>query len=97
MLTAGDGIHALEVMNARSGKVDILVTDVVMPNMDGKTLSDMIRTHFPGVMMLFMSGYTDDAIVHHGVLDPGLEFIQKPFSVEALARKVRELLDREKN
>ncbi len=97
VLTAGDGIHALEVMNARSGKVDILVTDVVMPNMDGKTLSDMIRTHFPGVMMLFMSGYTDDAIVHHGVLDPGLEFIQKPFSVEALARKVRELLDREKN
>jgi FixJ family two-component response regulator len=72
----------------------MLLTDVVMPNLNGKELDARIRALRPSVKTLFMSGYTADTIAHRGVLDAEIDFLQKPFAVEALARKVREVLDR---
>ena len=69
-----------------------MLTDVVMPNLSGRELADRLEKLRPGIKVLFMSGYTDDAIVHHGVLEEGAEFIQKPFSPDELAVKVREVL-----
>ena len=78
----------------REKKLDLLLTDVVMPSMGGKELADALKNDFPGLMVLYMSGYTDDSIVQQGVLDEGIAFIQKPFSPAALIQKVRETLDR---
>ena len=69
-----------------------MLTDVVMPNMSGPELANRLAKLRPGIKVLFMSGYTDDVIVHQGVLDEGAEFIQKPFSPRELAGKVREVL-----
>ena len=69
-----------------------MLTDVVMPNVSGRELADRLEKLRPGIKVLFMSGYTDDVIVHHGVLEEGAEFIQKPFSPEELAGKVRAVL-----
>ena len=70
----------------------LLLTDVVMPGMNGKDLFDLINARYPDMKVLYMSGYMDNEIAHHGVLDKGVQFIQKPFSVQALASKVRETL-----
>jgi two-component system cell cycle sensor histidine kinase/response regulator CckA len=71
----------------------LLLTDVVMPGMNGQLLSRQLSKLCPGLKVLFTSGYTDDMIAHHGVLDPGVAFLEKPFSPIVLARKVREVLD----
>jgi DNA-binding response OmpR family regulator len=73
-------------------RVDLVLTDVVMPNVSGRELADRLETLQPGIKVLFMSGYTDNVIVHHGVLEGGAKFIQKPFSPEELAGKVRAVL-----
>jgi len=87
--TAGE---ALYVSERRKGPVDLVLTDVVMPNMNGQELADSLRHFQPGIKVLFMSGYTDDVVAQHGVLEKGLHFIEKPFTPEELARKIREVL-----
>ncbi len=92
---AGHGKEALDLASQRAGeRIDLVLTDVVMPQMGGKELADRLRERHPQLKVLFTSGYTEDAIVHHGVLQPGIAFLQKPFRVSALALKVREVLDR---
>ncbi len=94
LLQAANGTEALRVAQEYAGKIHLLLTDVVMPQMGGKELADRLKPLRPDIKVLFTSGYTDNAIVHHGVLGPGIEFLQKPFSPEALAQKVREVLDK---
>jgi PAS domain S-box-containing protein len=84
---------ALETAQQHPGQIDLLVTDVIMPEMNGRELARSLLSLYPGMKRLFMSGYTADVIAHHGVLDPGVHFIQKPFTVENLASKVAEVLD----
>ena len=74
--------------------IDLMVTDVVMPGMSGRELAGHLAPLRPRMKVLYMSGYTDDAIVHHGVLEEGMNFIQKPFSMMKLAQKVRDILDK---
>ena len=91
---ASNGREALQVVARCNGRpLDVLVTDVVMPEMGGKKLADHFQTSHPKTKVLFCSGYTNDALVHHGVLEPGIQFLQKPYSMQALAQKVREVLD----
>jgi FixJ family two-component response regulator len=71
----------------------LLVTDVVMPGMTGREVGLLLAPAHPTMRVLYLSGYTDESIAHHGMLEPGIAFLQKPFTAEALARKVREVLD----
>jgi CheY-like chemotaxis protein len=93
VLEARQGAEALEISNRHAGTIHLLVTDVVMPQMSGRELAERLAKTNPGLKVLYMSGYTDNAIVHHGVLDPGTRFIGKPFSAAELTHKVREALD----
>jgi DNA-binding NtrC family response regulator len=72
-----------------SGEIHLLLTDVIMPEMNGRDLAKKLLSLYPGLKRLFMSGYTADIIAHHGVLDDKVQFIQKPFSLDALAARVR--------
>jgi DNA-binding NarL/FixJ family response regulator len=77
----------------REQKVNLLLTDVVMPKLGGRELADQLHAKRPDVKVLFTSGWTGDAIVHHGILDEGVAFLAKPYTPDVLARKVREVLD----
>ena len=90
---AEDGEQALELAAALDTPVDLLLTDVVMPRAGGHKVARDLRARWPQLAVLFMSGYTDDAIAKHGVLEPGTNFLGKPFNVDALLRKVRDVLD----
>ncbi|HJP87336.1 MAG TPA: ATP-binding protein [Gemmatimonadaceae bacterium] len=94
VLEAPSGKTALEIARKRQSPIHLLLTDVVMPEMSGRKLSEEFSAIRSDAKVLFMSGYTDDAIVRHGVMTAGVEYLQKPFSGDALLRKVREVLDR---
>jgi YesN/AraC family two-component response regulator len=94
VLESQDAEDALRIAERQDGTIHLLLTDVVMPHMNGHALAEAVRRFRPDVKVLYMSGYTDDAIARHGVLDPGTVLLQKPFTPAALARKVREVLDR---
>ncbi len=93
VLEAPDGDTALQLAAKHHGPIHLLLTDVVMPGVSGRQLADQLVRLRPGIKVLYASGYTDDAIIHHGILEPGIAYLQKPFTRDALARTVREVLD----
>src|SRR5512134_3074364 len=93
VLAAESGREALDLLRDHRGSVDLLITDVMMPDMDGPELVRQMSQVRPETRTLFMSGYTDDALGDRGVLPSNVNFIQKPFSPKAIAQKVRDILD----
>ena len=92
VLEARDGAEALHIAREFAGDIQLVLTDVVMPGMSGKTMVSRLETTRPNIKALYISGYTDSAIVHHGLLDSSIAFLQKPFTIESLMRKVREVI-----
>jgi CheY-like chemotaxis protein len=93
VLEASGGSQALSISEQYQSSIDLLATDVVMPHMSGRELAERLLLLRPNIKILYMSGYTDDTIVHHGLADPSITFLQKPFTPTELAHKVREVLD----
>jgi nitrogen-specific signal transduction histidine kinase/CheY-like chemotaxis protein len=93
VLEAGQGIEALAVSDRHAGPIHLLVTDMIMPHMSGRELADQLARLRPALRILFLSGYTDDAVLRDGVLESGSAFLQKPFTPQALLQRVRELLN----
>jgi PAS domain S-box-containing protein len=93
IVEASNGLEAFAKLETLPGKFALMLTDVVMPQMGGPELAERVRKKYPDIRVLLVSGYTEKAIVHHGVLDTGLAFLEKPFTPDVLLRKVRELLD----
>jgi signal transduction histidine kinase len=93
VLAAADGPQALKLVGQQPGPIDLLLTDIVMPGMNGRQVAERIRAARADVKVLYMSGYTDDAILRHGISESEVAFVQKPFSMAMLARRVREILD----
>ncbi len=93
VLSARDGNDALLICEQHKGRIHLILTDVVMPGMSGHELAKRLKSLHPEIKVLYMSGYTDDTIVLHGVLVEGVNYIQKPFTVDALTKKIREVLE----
>ena len=93
VMSVDDGVHALSDIKKSAIQIDLLLTDVVMPNMNGRELAEKVQMEYPEMKVLFTSGYTENVIAHHGILDEGLNFIGKPYTPQALAEKVRKVLD----
>ena len=94
VLVAAGGEEAVALATSYAGTISLLMTDVVMPNMSGRQVADELLASRPGLKILYLSGYTDGTVVHHGVLESGMDFLPKPFSREILANKIREILGR---
>ena len=94
VITASCADEAAAIFDLHADEVALLLTDVVMPGRSGRELYDQLAATHPSLKVLYMSGYTDNAIVHHGVLESGVDFVHKPFEPRAMAKKVREVLDR---
>ena len=94
MLVAAGGKEALAAAEGHAGPIDLLMTDVVMPEMSGRTLTRRLTQRHPGLKVLYMSGYSDEDIAQHGVFEAGIPFIKKPFTPSLLTQKLREVLDR---
>jgi len=93
VLSASDGASAIRVVERHGGMIHLLLTDLVMPGLSGRELAERLAARRPGLRVLYMSGYPGDAVVQHGTLPAGTAFLQKPFSPDGLARKVRDVLD----
>jgi len=93
VLPTNSPVEALNLLKEFQGDIQLLLTDVVMPGMNGRELAKQVRDIHPRMKALYMSGYTANVIAHHGVLDEGINFIQKPFSRHDLSLLVREILD----
>jgi two-component system, cell cycle sensor histidine kinase and response regulator CckA len=93
ILQASDGMEALKIAREHSGNIDLVLTDVVMPGINGKTLVARLKSERPGIKSLFISGYTDSTIADRGILDSNTAFLQKPFTVQSLAQKVHEVIN----
>jgi CheY-like chemotaxis protein len=96
VLTAQSPEAAIALADTHNTAIDLLLTDVIMPQMNGKQLADLVQSRYPSIKLLFMSGYTANVIAHRGVLDEGIHFIQKPFSRRDLAAKLREVIEADK-
>jgi CheY-like chemotaxis protein len=92
IIASDSSSKALKLASKNKNKIDLLITDVVMPGMNGKELAVQLKNSFPGMKTLYMSGYTSDIITNHGVLDHELSFISKPFSRREIASKIKEVL-----
>jgi len=92
-ICASNGEQALNLLKETTEKIDLVITDLIMPKMSGKELAEKLISLSPNIKILFASGYTDNHIVHSGVLEEGINFIQKPYSAKALVGKVRQVLD----
>ncbi|MDH5591195.1 MAG: response regulator, partial [Gemmatimonadota bacterium] len=95
VVEASGGTEALAAVEKLEGRVHLLLTDVVMPGMNGRELSQELTARYPNVRVLFMSAYTEDEVILHGVRVAEVDFISKPFTIDGLRRKVRIILDRE--
>jgi two-component system, NtrC family, sensor kinase len=93
VLQATEGISAVKMLESGAHDIDLLLTDVIMPGMSGRVVADQAKRLKPGIKVLFMTGYSQNAIVHQGRLDPGVHLIQKPVTPPELANRVRDLLD----
>ena len=93
ILEASNGLEALEIVRRNKLKLDLLITDVIMPEMGGKELAEELVKFMPGIKILFTSGYTDNHIVRSGRLDQGINFLQKPFSIKEISKKIRYILE----
>jgi two-component system, cell cycle sensor histidine kinase and response regulator CckA len=94
VICAGCALECIEAAHAHQGRIDLLLTDVIMPDMNGKDLFTWLSQEYPHLRVVYMSGYTEDVIAHHGVLDQGVDFIRKPFSAGSLMDKIRQVLER---
>ena len=94
VVDAAEGGEALRLLEAHAGPIDLILTDIIMPGMNGRALAERVAALNPAVRVLYMSGYTDDVIARHGVLEPGTPFLQKPFTPRLLVDKLREVLTR---
>ncbi len=92
-LAANSPEQAMRMAEEHGGKIHLLITDVVMPNMNGREMADRLQMRYPDLKVLFMSGYAADVITHRGVLEAGMQFLQKPFSLKELASKTRQALN----
>jgi CheY-like chemotaxis protein len=94
VLETSHGNEALHICHHFNDQIHLMLTDVVMPRMSGRELANQLMATHPDMKVLYMSGYTDNAIAHHGILEEGMNYIQKPFTMDGLARKVREVLEK---
>ena len=95
VLEAGDSEKALEIARTHEGPIHLLMTDVVLPKMSGRVVAEKLTELHPATKVLFVSGYTDDVIVRHGILNEGVAFLEKPYTRESLTSKIRTMLDHE--
>ena len=94
VISAGSPEEALHKVGNHDGEIHLMLTDVIMPGMNGKDVAEKIRETRPAVKLLFMSGYTANVIAHRSMLDPGVQFISKPFTIQQLSVKVRKVLEK---